>query len=194
MSHVSLLDIGCAMGILLEEAKKVGIKARGVDISADAVAYCRKRGLHVSQTWPVSKFTVVTAFEIIEHERDPLTMMRRVYKLLNKGGVAVATTPNHSGFWRNVMGRWWVGYKHPEHVTFWYPVSLRELFERAGFREISIRRDSPRPFPVSFVFTRGSDYVPWLGWLLLPAGKLLTRWNIINPINPWDDVIVYGRK
>src|SRR3989344_2026697 len=40
----TLLDIGCAMGVLLEEAEKQGIKAYGVDISKDAVAYCRKKG------------------------------------------------------------------------------------------------------------------------------------------------------
>lgn len=191
---VSLLDIGCAMGILLEEGKKAGYRVQGMDISKDAVAYCRKRGLSVSQSWPTSKFSVITAFEIIEHERDPLGMMRRVYKLLNKGGLAVVTTPNHDSFWRKIMGRGWVGYHHPEHLTFWDRKSLRELFKRAGFKNSIIRPDIPRPFPLSFVFTRGADYLPWAAGILKPIGRFLDRFDIRNPVNPWDDLIVFARK
>lgn len=190
-----LLDVGCAMGVLLAEAQKAGFTARGIDISKDAVTYCKKKGLDVSQTWPKNKrFDVITAFEIIEHERDPLGMMRRIHTLLKRDGIAVLTTPNHSSIWRKIMGKWWVGYYHPEHVTFWDPASLLELFERAGFWNITIRRDSPRPFPLSFVLTRGADYVPRLGFFLRPMGKFLDRFNLINPINPWDDLIVFARK
>jgi len=189
-----LLDIGCAMGILLEEAKKIGFRVQGVDISKDAVLYCRKKGLSVSQTWPKTHFDVVTAFELIEHEQSPLALMRRVHALLNKGGIAVLTTPNHSGNWRKIMGTWWVGYRHPEHVTFWDPVSIWELFRRAGFTDVHIRRDDPRPFPLSFLFTRSADYFPWAAWILRPLGKLFDKLDIINPINPWDDLIVIGRK
>lgn len=197
-----LLDIGCAMGILLEEAKKAGFRVQGIDISKDAVMYCRKKKLDVLEGTLVSvgkklnknSFDVVTAFEIIEHERDPLGMMKRVHTLLKKRGIAVLTTPNHSSIWRKVMGKWWVGYHHPEHVTFWDPASLRELFERAGFKDITSRRDSPRPFPLSFVFTRGADYVPWFGPFLRPMGRFSDRFNAKNPINPWDDLIVFARK
>jgi len=189
-----LLDIGCAMGVLLEEAKKVGFQAQGIDISADAVAYCRKKRLHVSQTWPESQFDVVTAFEIIEHERDPLAMMRRIHALLTTGGFAVLTTPNHDSIWRKIMGKWWVGYRHPEHVVFFDPRSLQILCKKAGFRDIEIRRDMPRPFPLSFAFYRLADYFPWLGWLLRPLGRVLDQFSLKNPINPWDDLIVIGRK
>jgi SAM-dependent methyltransferase len=190
----TLLDIGCAMGVLLEEAGKQGIEAYGVDISADAVAYCRKKGLRVSRTYPNKHFDIVTAFEVIEHERDPLAMMIRVHSLLRSGGIAILTTPNYSSIWRKMMGSWWVGYKHPEHVTFWNPDSLTFLLNKAGFTHVEVRHDEPRPFPLSFVFTRSADYFPWAAWLLKPIGKLLDKSGMINPINPWDDLIVYGTK
>jgi len=190
----SLLDVGCAMGVLLEEAKRIGLRAQGIDISKEAVAYCRKKDLNVSRTWPKTQFDVICAFEVIEHERDPLGMMRRVHTLLKKGGVAVLTTPNHSGIWRKIMGKWWVGYRHPEHVTFWDNRSLLFLMKKAGFTNVSIRRDCPRPFPLSFACTRAADYFPRMAWFLKPIGKFIDRFGIINPINPWDDLIVYAVK
>lgn len=189
-----ILDIGCAMGVFLEEAVKDGRDAYGVDISKDAVDYCTKLGLHVWQTYPRMRFDAITAFEVIEHERDPLSMMKRVYSLLKNGGVAILTTPNHDSFWRKMMGRWWVGYHHPEHVTFWSPRSLRFLMKKTGFKNITIHRDDPRPFPLSFLFTRAADYFPWAAWLLKPIGTILKKFNILNPINPWDDLIVFAKK
>ncbi len=197
----TLLDIGCAMGVLLEEAKKKGMKATGIDLSKDAIKYCRKHGLTAFHGTLNSRpglerggFDVVTAFQVIEHERDPLKMMGRVYSLLKKGGMVVLATPNYGGFWRKLMGRRWFGFAHPEHVVLLDFNSMRLLLEKAGFRDIEIRADTPRPFPLSFAFTRAGDYFLWAAWLLKPIGKLLDRFNIINPINPWDDMIAFARK
>ncbi len=193
-SPPTLLDIGCAMGVLLEEAQKQGIEAYGVDVSADAAAYCRKKGLRVSQTIPRARFDVVTLFEVIEHEANPIALMRRVYKLLKNGGIALITTPNHDTFWRKLMGKWWVGYRHPEHLNFFNETSLKELMKRAGFTKIVLRKDTPRPFPLSFLFTRGADYFPWAAWFLKPIGNMLKHTSIVNPINPWGDLLALVRK
>ena len=196
-----LLDIGCAMGVLLEEAEKQGIEAVGIDISRDAVAYCRKHGLtaHAGTIQSVKKlapaaFDAVTAFQVIEHERDPLGFMERVHTLLKKGGMVVLATPNYGGWWRKIMGRRWFGFAHPEHVVLLDDNSMRTFLAKVGFRDIEIRPDSPRPFPLSFAFKRAADYFPFLAWLLKPFGKFIDRFNIKNPINPWDDMIVYARK
>lgn len=192
--RLRLLDIGCALGVLLEEAKKVGFMVQGIDISKDAVKYCKKKGLEVSQKWPKKQFDIVTAFQIIEHERDPLVFMKRVHTLLNKGGLVVLATPDSGGMWRKIMGKRWVGFTHPEHVVLLNFNSMRVLLEKAGFKHIEIRRDSPRPFPLSFAFKRAGDYFPSLKFLLLPLGKLFDHFQIKNLINPWDDMIVYAKK
>jgi 2-polyprenyl-3-methyl-5-hydroxy-6-metoxy-1,4-benzoquinol methylase len=197
-----LLDIGCAMGVLLLEAKNRGMKVVGVDISAGAVAYCRKQNLQVYEgtisslrkTLKEESFDIITAFQVIEHERDPLSMMKRIYILLKKNGTVVLATPSYGGWWRKLMGRRWFGFAHPEHLVLFDFSTMKLLLEKAGFRNIVIRADSPRPFPLSFVFTRGADYFPWIKWLLLPVGHFLDRFEIINPINPWDDMLVIAKK
>ena len=196
-----LMDIGCLTGVLLEEAQNVGMKAVGIDLSADAVKYCKKNKVtaYHGTVYTVgqlkeSSFDVITAFQIIEHERDPVRMMRRVYKLLKKGGMVILATPNYGGFWRKVMGKRWFGFAHPEHVVLLDFNSMRKLLEKTGFRDIEVHADTPRPFPLSFAFTRGADYFPWAAWILKPMGKLLDHFDIKNPINPWDDMIAFARK
>jgi hypothetical protein len=108
--------------------------------------------------------------------------------------MAILATPNYGGFWRKVMGKRWFGFAHPEHVVLLDFNSIRMLLEKAGFHDIEIHRDSPRPFPLSFAFTRGADYFPWAAWILKPLGKLFDHFDIKNPINPWDDMIAFARK
>lgn len=200
--RLRLLDIGCLTGILLAEAKKAGMKATGVDISRDAVMYCRKKGFTVlagtiqslGSKVKSKSFDIVSAFQIIEHERDPLAMMKRIHLLLKKGGVVVLATPNYGGVWRKFMGRRWFGFAHPEHVVLFDFKTMGTLLQKAGFKDIEVRADSPRPFPLSFAFSRGADYFPWAAWILKPIGKLLVGLKLVNPINPWDDMIAFARK
>lgn len=197
----NVLDIGCAMGVLLEEARDAGFTSVGIDLSADAVTYCTQHSLtaYTGTVYTVKQlkdasFDVISAFQIIEHERDPLHMMKRVYKLLKKDGLVVLATPNQGGMWAQLMGRDWFGYRHPEHVVLLDFATMRKLLEQAGFHDIEIRSDSPRPFPLSFALSRAGDYFPFLAWVLKPLGKLFDRFKIVNPINPWDDMIVFARK
>ncbi len=209
-SKLKLLDVGCAMGVLMKEAERAGFASEGVDISKDAVSYCRNHGMKAyAGTLPSftkislkrgrlarleNRYDVITAFEVIEHEQDPLGMAKSAYRLLKKGGLLVLGTPDHGGLWRRVMGKHWFGYKHPEHIVLFDPDTITKLLKNVGFRDIEVNRDETRKFPLSFVFTRGADYVPWLTWLLVPTGNLVKRLHLMNPVNPWDDMIIYARK
>lgn len=200
--NISVLDIGCLTGVLLSEAEKMGISAQGVDISSDAVMYCKKQGLKAfhgtiadyAKKYPTKRFTAITAFEIIEHEYSPFTLAKTMHSLLRDGGLAIATTPNHGSLWRKGMGKYWPGYTHKEHLYFFDMDSLRQVFLRAGFTDVIVKRDQSRPFPLSFLFTRGADYVPFGKGIFQLIGTILKPLPIINPINPWDDIIVIARK
>jgi predicted TPR repeat methyltransferase len=189
------------MGVLLQEAQIQGFRAEGLDISADAVAYCKKQGL-TATTGSVGdyakktkkKFHVITAFEIIEHEYEPRKMVETMYHMLYEDGLAIVTTPNHGSIWRMVMGKYWPGYQHTEHLFFFDEASLWNLFTSVGFTHVEIRKDDSRPFPLSFLFTRAADYFPLFGPWLRFFGKLLAPLPLVNPINPWDDLIVIARK
>ncbi|MEJ2347913.1 MAG: methyltransferase domain-containing protein, partial [Patescibacteria group bacterium] len=73
-----LLDVGCALGDCLIEAKKLGWKdAEGLELSDYAYKFAKKRGLKVKKGvlkdsgYPKETFDVVTYQDVIEHVTDP---------------------------------------------------------------------------------------------------------------------------
>lgn len=202
LKNLRLLDVGCALGAMLEEAQKRGLRACGVDISADAVDFCQKRGLKValgslgsSKTAPLGqKFDIITAFEVIEHEHDPISMLRNMSGMLSRDGLVVISTPNFDNIWRKIMGRWWVGFRHPEHLWFFTGQTLELMLHQAGFSRIKIRHDERRLYSAGCLFSRSVDYFPFLKGVLKPLENIFKRVNIINPIDPWQDLLVFARK
>lgn len=202
IQRLSLLDIGCLTGVLLEEAQRLGVKVVGVDISKDAVAYCKNRGIEAfhgtaveyAKKYPSKKFDIVTAFEIIEHEYSPKMLVETISTLLKPQGIVAISTPNHGSIWRKLMGKYWPGYTHKEHLYFFDPQSLRNTLEQAGFEVVLLHTNDARPFPLSFMFTRGADYLPVGKKMFKVIGKLLEPIPLKNPFNPWDDLLILGRK
>lgn len=199
--RVRILDIGCATGILLEEAVRRGWDTAGIDISADAVRDCRSRGLSVrhgrvtdregGRVHPV--YDVVTALQIVEHEYDPVGMVRAVRNMLAPHGIFVLSTPSFATPWRTVMGNGWVGYQHPEHLWFFTPDTVRTLLSSAGFSRIEVIRDFPRGYTVSYALGRLADYFPAASGILRVLSRSTSAFPITNPVNPWGDMLVTAR-
>ncbi|MBI5613621.1 class I SAM-dependent methyltransferase [Candidatus Gottesmanbacteria bacterium] len=194
-----LLDVGCAMGVLLEEAKKSGFIAEGIDMSKASVKTCVKKGFRVVHgsltTLSLNKkYDVVTAFEVIEHELNPRKMMESIHTHLSAGGVVIVTTPGHESWYRKLMGRQWVGYTHPEHLNFFDEETLKHLMHEVGFHNVFVKKDIARPFPLSFAFRRASDYFPAFRFVLEPLSIIAKHFDIQNPINPWGCIEVIAVK
>jgi SAM-dependent methyltransferase len=73
-----ILDVGCGTGANLLMLSKYG-DAEGVDVSEDALAFCRERGLDrvklgAAEALPYDDgtFDLVTAFDVVEHMDDDL--------------------------------------------------------------------------------------------------------------------------
>jgi len=198
-----LLDIGCATGVLLAEAAKRGIHAIGVDVSHDAVSYCREHGLNafegdvedIAQKKKWSKqYDIVVACQVIEHVRDPQEFFRTLGTIVTPGGVIVVTTPNYDTWWRRLMGSAWIGYQHPEHLFFFTPQTLTAFFQNAGFLVTGVQRDFPRPYGVGYAFRRLGEYIPSMKCFFGSFERLFLGVQISIPFNPWGDFLIIGQK
>lgn len=196
-----ILDMGCALGFFLEEARNLGFEVQGSDISSYAVSYCKKKGFEATTDLTQliknnKRFDVITAFEVIEHERDPEKMIEIIYKLLKNKGFCLCTTPNYDTLSRRIMGKFWFGYNHREHLYFFSPKILRLLFEKAGFINILVKKDDSRNYPLNYFFKRAADYFKnrSLKKCFLFLAEIFKKSDITFPFNFWGNIIIYAEK
>src|SRR6266404_481954 len=84
-----LLDVGCALGDCLVEAKRMGWKeVEGLEVSDYGYKHTKERGIKVikgtlkDKTFKSNTFDAVTYQDVIEHITDPVLELKRVYKIL----------------------------------------------------------------------------------------------------------------
>lgn len=102
---LTLLDIGCGTGKNMEEFQKFA-DAYGVDISPEALKFCRQRGLKqvklvdVEGTLPFASntFDMVTMLDVLEHiEESP--SLKEIYRVLKPGGMLYVSVPAFQWLW-----------------------------------------------------------------------------------------------
>lgn len=152
-----LLDIGCAFGIFLDEARKSGWNVSGIDISKNAVEYARKKyGLDVFMGTLTdakiegSSMDVVTAWDVIEHLIDPAKFLEEVGRILKKGGILAIRTPNAeclflkvNKFVNAILGDRFakVGNKFEHHKYLFSVSSLKSILNKNGFEIMDMRME-----------------------------------------------------
>lgn len=197
-----LLDVGCALGSLLEVAKQQGFKAEGIDISDFAVKQCRKLGLSATQgvvaDIKVKKFyDIVTAFEVIEHELNPVLTIKTIHNLLKKNGLLIMTVPNSGTLISKIMGPHWFGYRNKEHIFHFTINNLQLLLEKGGFKKIKITADIGRHYLFTHYLERFNFYFI-RSKILTKFINFLKKFPVINslvvPFNPWGNLIAYAFK
>ncbi|MFZ2024663.1 MAG: class I SAM-dependent methyltransferase [Microgenomates group bacterium] len=203
MRGKKMLDVGCATGLLVDEANNYGMHAEGIDISKSAVLHGKKQHLplfcETSVSWMKKKkntdqYDVITALSVIEHDADPVGMLQSLYTMTKPNGMVVLSTPNFDTVYRKLMGSRWVGYQHPEHLWIFTPKTITKLLTRAGFTDVVVRRDFQRQYSVSYAFKRLGDYIPSLRTVFAVAASFFGALQIPVMINPWGDMLVIARR
>ena len=141
-----LLDIGCANGDFLLEAKARGWEVYGVETSPMAAAQARATTgapIHTGtlDTAPFSPgfFDAITMWDVIEHVPSPRAYLTMVASFLRPGGMVSMTTPNIRSVSYRVLGRrWWVVGPN-DHIYYFSPATMQRLLTTCGFTASDIR-------------------------------------------------------
>ena len=127
-----ILDVGCGTGANLLMLSKYG-DAEGVDVSEDALAFCRERGLEQVKLGAAEKlpyddatFDLVTALDVVEHLDDDLAGLREMRRVLRPGGRVLLFVPTF-------MFLWGVQDDVSNHRRRYRLPELRRVLEQAGF-------------------------------------------------------------
>jgi len=102
--HGKLLDVGSALGFLVKVARDRGWDAEGVEISAYAVEWSRRRlgiNVHRGSFFDVELdkdgYDVITFFYVLEHFKELDRVIEKVKSVLKSGGILAIAMPNRGG-------------------------------------------------------------------------------------------------
>ena len=151
--EIHLLDVGCSSGAFISTVGDLGVDAAGVEPSRGPVKTAIESGLKVYQGYlndiqfPGESFDVVTLFEVIEHLKEPLGLIKECRRILRRGGLLVIRTGNADSWTVRFMKSRWDYFsisEHGGHISFFTPQSIKKIAERSGFlvEDIKTRRVS----------------------------------------------------
>ena len=144
--NLSVLDIGSAAGFFLKAAKDYGIKKlKGIEISDFAAEYCKTNFLIdiiVSSFEDIEideKFDIITSWFFIEHMTDPLVELKKIYMMLNGGGVFAMSVPSFFGpmFW--FSREQWIASHPKDHRIDLSPYSAKKILKAIGFKKVKVK-------------------------------------------------------
>jgi len=128
-----LLDVGCAYGFFLQEAKRF-FEVSGIELAEDAAEHCRRSGLKVLTGEADDDFLgrlgaidVIVLLDVIEHLPSPRDTLALLVNHLNPGGIIVITTGDFGSLPSRVAGARWRLMTPPQHLWFFSQVSMRRM-------------------------------------------------------------------
>ncbi|MBI2641279.1 class I SAM-dependent methyltransferase [Candidatus Roizmanbacteria bacterium] len=125
----SLLDIGSGYGFLLEESKKYGIKALGLEPAKKLYSRAHENTKNLSFDYYFKKnskirFDFITMIHLIEHVADPREIIQKARQLLSSKGILYIETPNLDSH---------LFYVEKYHYTFLTPPDHIWIFSSKSF-------------------------------------------------------------
>lgn len=196
VSHGSLLDFGCAVGLFLKVARDAGWSTLGLERSGWAAEFGRReygltilRGDEEEMSGFAQQFDVVTMWDVLEHLEDPRRAVESAAKWLKPNGILALNTINISSLGARLAGAEWRHLAPPFHLQYFTRYSLTNLLRTAGFKILAVRTQGTmleaRKEPVR------------LSRVMASIEGLITHWRaapIVDSLQLLDEVRVFAKR
>jgi 2-polyprenyl-3-methyl-5-hydroxy-6-metoxy-1,4-benzoquinol methylase len=152
-----ILDVGCGTGGIARHLAYMERQATviGVEHNAEAAAQASEVMAHVyvgdveelDLPFTPRSFDCIVYGDVLEHLRDPWTLLRRQRVWLRSGGCAIVSLPNvqfYAVLWGLLQGRWEYqerGVMDRSHLRFFTYRSAAQLLVQAGYRVEQCQRN-----------------------------------------------------
>ena len=156
VGRARVLDLGCATGALGRVVKQAGSFVVGVELDAEAADVARTALNEVIvgdiedeaffERFPDATFDAVLFGDVLEHLRQPATVLARVRRLLGPDGVVITSIPNiaHAAVRLALLSGSFdyspTGLLDETHIRFFTRASVKALFQQAGFVVLNVER------------------------------------------------------
>jgi SAM-dependent methyltransferase len=102
---IRILDIGCGAGALMKELAQFGV-IEGVDLSTEAIFYCKKRGIEQVSVGDIcelpfvaNSFDLVLGLDVLEHVLDDSIAIKEISRVLRNQGLVIVFAPAFHFLW-----------------------------------------------------------------------------------------------
>jgi 2-polyprenyl-3-methyl-5-hydroxy-6-metoxy-1,4-benzoquinol methylase len=190
-----VLDVGCGIGMFLEQFKNLGARVFGVDVDTEKINIAKKnfKTVYVSKAekLPFQKniFDLILLHEVIEHVDDDKQTIQECFRVLKKGGKLIIFAPNRlwpfetHGIFRHdkyhfgniFLVTYLPNFLYKEmtpHVRNYFKHDLFALLNGLRYKKIIYRRIFPG-------FDKLSSKVPFIGKIIQKIFRILDR----TPLN-----------
>ena len=141
---LQLLEVGSGLGNLLAEAQDRGYRVTGVEYSAASVRTANTKlgaerviqGSLDDVALPAGSFDVCVLADVLEHTRNPRTVLLAAWRVLKPGGVLFVAVPSLDSWSARLMRTKWMEFKL-EHLFFFDIKTMESLLFRCGFERIT---------------------------------------------------------
>jgi 2-polyprenyl-3-methyl-5-hydroxy-6-metoxy-1,4-benzoquinol methylase len=153
-----VLDVGCAEGANAEGLRAAGAtRIAGVELDESFAEAARGRldevvtgSVEDELPWKPASFDTILCYDVLEHLRDPWTVLARLHGLLRPGGRVHVALPNarHTSLWLPLVlgGRFAYapeGVLDVTHLRFFARRDAEELVRGAGFDVVAVEHQRP---------------------------------------------------
>ena len=159
----------------MRRAKRRGWNVLGIEPSLIASNYSKKHNIPTIQKFfhrvnikQIGKFDVIHIFDVLEHVNDPISMLKKSYSLLKRGGMIVVEVPNDFNplqkVVQKVLGKkeYWITLSSDsknsgnlDHINYFDFSTISDVLTRTGFK--IILKEST--FPLELFLLMGHDYI-----------------------------------
>lgn len=179
-----LLEVGCGVGGIVPRLNPAENELVGMDISSFALNVARKKYPQITfvhgnaEQLPFKKesFDIVLSPNVIEHLSLPQEALREIYRILEKDGILIISTPNRLQLGNRIrimMRRQLTKRDEIEHIREFSLGELAVLLGKAGF-DVKARKGISSPFPfirnskiLCKIFRKMGNIFPFLSELLI---------------------------
>jgi 2-polyprenyl-3-methyl-5-hydroxy-6-metoxy-1,4-benzoquinol methylase len=145
--QAKILEIGCAAGSFLNQAKDTGAECTGVELHKAFAAFVRTELGIKTYDIPLEEcgfapesFDAIFLFHVLEHIRQPGEYLLLLHQLLKKGGRVFIELPNVDDALVSVykLKKYRAFYYQPAHSYYFSHRTLSRMLKKVGFQTKTI--------------------------------------------------------
>jgi SAM-dependent methyltransferase len=142
----AILDLGCGSGKWLEQLANLGMQnLTGIDLYNEKEVNTGGKWKFISgEIFDINddKYDVIILHHSFEHMKNPVEVLEKIYRLLDKDGVCIIRVPVMGKYaWRKYKTDW-VQIDAPRHFYLYTEKAMNYLGKKTGFRLKRVVYDS----------------------------------------------------